>query len=191
MDTKRYEIRLRNAELAVFDLDGTLFSLEVDWEGLKEEVFSFCRREGADIEITTLREAYIWSASRPDLKRRIVRIQESYERINLSKARKIPEGIAYLEWRTNMDLKSALFSSNTLPTAERLVGRFELDIIATIENITIPKPSPEGLIGIIDAIGVERGKTVMVGNSQNDKGAAQAAGVPYVDISDVDGGWFR
>lgn len=190
MDTKRYEERLKRAKLAVFDLDGTLFSLKVDWDGLKEEVFSLCKREGADIEMTTLREAYIWSASDPDLKQKIVDIQEIYERINLEKAEQIPGGVAYLQWRTDRRLPSALFSSNTLSTARKLTGRFRLDVVATIENITVPKPSPEGLIGIIDTVGVNRSDAVMVGNSQYDKGAAQAAGVKYVDVSDIDGGWF-
>ena len=47
----------------------------------------------------------------------------------------------------------------------------------------VRKPDPRHPLYVVDALGVASGASVMVGDSQNDIGAAKAAGMPTVAVT--------
>ena len=47
----------------------------------------------------------------------------------------------------------------------------------------VRKPDPRHLLAVTDGLGVAAGRTVMVGDTDADAGAAHAAGVPFVAVS--------
>lgn len=58
-----------------------------------------------------------------------------------------------------------------------------LDIIVGGEDVSQPKPSPEGVLFAIKQLGVERGETVYIGDSTVDAETGQAAGVAFIGVT--------
>jgi phosphoglycolate phosphatase/pyrophosphatase PpaX len=54
------------------------------------------------------------------------------------------------------------------------LGRW--DVVVTEDDVRAPKPDPEGLLAALDALGVEPGAAVYVGDSAGDLRAGRAAG---------------
>lgn len=190
MDSKEYESLLKSSKLVIFDLDGTLWNLDVDWRSLKERVFSIFVDMGEEPP-SSLREAHLRAGGDPDLKNRILKIQSSIEGASLERSDPVAEGHALLNWRRKRGMDNALFTSNTIKTVENLVDPGSFKEVVTIDSVAMPKPAPEGLNRIMDRCGVDSDQTVLLGNSTYDSGAADAAGIRFIDVSNVDMGWFR
>ena len=168
-------------EAVVFDLDGTLVSLDVDWEETRGEVASKLRARSVNVEDATL-----WD------------LLERGE----------DEGFEMLVERTiaNHEREGARTSSR-LPTADTLpVGRptgvcslnceaacriaLEIhglddyvDAIVGRDSLETRKPDPEPLLHTIRSLGATPEQTVFVGDSERDARTADRAGVDfrYVD----------
>jgi phosphoglycolate phosphatase len=70
--------------------------------------------------------------------------------------------------------------SDTMPL---VLERFELgglfDRVVTALDVTRPKPDPEGLNRVLDAFGIAPDRALYVGDTEVDRDAAAAAGVPF------------
>lgn len=71
--------------------------------------------------------------------------------------------------------------------AEKLMARLGLrDRFGTLlgaDTLPVRKPDPQHLWATIDALGGDRGKSLLVGDTANDRDAARAAGVPSVLVT--------
>lgn len=66
-------------------------------------------------------------------------------------------------------------------TATRLEEGFEdlFDVVLTDDDVRDPKPSPEGLLLALDVLDLQPSRAVFIGDSQRDRQAARAAGLPF------------
>jgi mannose-1-phosphate guanylyltransferase/phosphomannomutase len=62
---------------------------------------------------------------------------------------------------------------------------FEGEIEALKVTCTCRKPAPGLLVALADRHGIDRSRSVMVGDSDRDEGAARAAGVPFIHADEV------
>lgn len=177
--------RVRQARLAIFDLDGTLFTIPVDWKPLRTRMIELCRQDGAGEGMARIRDAYEYAGDRPDLKARLVAMHEAAESAGRMRSSEVRAGTVLAKWRLGQGLPTAVLTMNTRDTAEYLLGGWGFSAIVTIEDVRIPKPHPEGLEIILSRLGMERSRTLMVGNSDYDRGAAGGAGIGYVDVTEL------
>jgi phosphoglycolate phosphatase-like HAD superfamily hydrolase len=85
-----------------------------------------------------------------------------------------------------------LFKSDEIKTSERLeafiarakavYGIPELAVV-TCDDVTVTKPDPEGILSLMDRLGVEPHEVIVLGDHAVDMQAAKAAGVHSIGIS--------
>ncbi len=181
---------LMKREMVIFDLDGTLYDLQVDWAGLKGE-FNRMIDDEIYVEGGYIMSAYRYAYGRDDLKGRMLDLQARYELARIDESQRVEPGISCAEWRLKRGLRCSIFSMNTERTVDRLVGGRGFHPVVTIDKVKMPKPSPEGLIMLIDMIGMKGDDLLFVGNTENDAGSAAGAGIDHIDVAEIDQEWFR
>ena len=90
--------------------------------------------------------------------------------LDLCKAAGIPMGID-TNRRDGMDI---IFNNC------RLHGYF--DPVVLVDTVPTPKPAPDGAFFIAEKWGLEPSSLLFIGDSASDRGAAQAAGVPFLSF---------
>ncbi|MBN1389630.1 MAG: HAD family hydrolase [Candidatus Thermoplasmatota archaeon] len=185
------EEAIKGAAVAVFDLDGTLFRLNVDWEKVYERLSWISREYGHVGIFRSLVEAYLWSEKVYRAKERLVEAQAEMEEECLLDISMVPGGVKAARWRLSRSLPTAVLSLNSRNTLEKVLGHWGFYPIIGIENIESPKPDPQGLELILKAHGKGPGEAVFIGNSDIDRRCAGSAGVIFVHVDDIREEWFE
>ena len=174
----------------VFDFDGVL----IDSEPLMRFAFESCyRRRGLPGEPPT--EAYLEHMGAPfprimdhlGLPRDLWEPYKALCRAHLDLVALFPEapGLLRLARRLGLDL-ALLTGKDRMRTLETL-DHFDLAryfrLVVASDELRRPKPDPEGILRILDELGVEAHEAVMVGDAVNDVRCAQAAGVTAVAVT--------
>ena len=85
--------------------------------------------------------------------------------------------------RLKASYKVAL-ATNRGKSIPALLERFELegvfDVVATILDVESPKPAPDMLLHCLETTGLTPEQAVYVGDMENDRIAAEAAGIPFI-----------
>jgi len=184
------EKALKETALAVFDMDGTLFELVVDWKALLNDLAMIAYEDRHVGPFKDLVEAYEWCRSRERAKERMVLVQREYEGEHLKEARRVVPGTSAARWRLNRGKMCSIFSLNTADTVEGLISSWGFYPVVTVDRTDRVKPDPEGLFRAMETRGVGPLSTVFVGNSPRDREAASRAGVSFIDVKDIREEWF-
>ncbi len=178
---------LSGIELLVFDLDGTIIQMNVDWDGLKLELQNFCfKNYNYQTAFTPLDEELISLKDRfgQEIYSRLIGIITRYELAGLRTAcvnRKLVDFI-----KEHSDKKMAIYSANTRKTIQEALSNNGLaDLFACIiakEDVLKPKPASEGLEIILRFYDMPPAKALFVGNDLKDKLAGENAGIRTILI---------
>ncbi|MGA1820496.1 MAG: HAD family hydrolase [Thermoplasmatota archaeon] len=187
MDIER---TIKEAPLAVFDFDGTLFNVNINWQEVYERLSWISREYGHIGMFSSLSEAFEWSGKVYRSKERLVDAQTDMEQGGIETVTGIPRGVKAVKWRLERGLKCSVLSLNTSYTLDRIVGSWGFYPVMSIENVERPKPDPEGLLVILKAHKKRPDEAVFIGNSDIDRMCAEAAGVPFVHIDEIKEEWF-
>lgn len=167
----------------VYDLDGTLVSLDVDWGQARADTASTLRDRGIDDDGQTLWEL---------LERSIAEGFEAVVEQKLSEHER--EGA-----RTSTVLPASQALPHDVPTgvcslnceaACRLaleVHCLDTDVDAVVGRDTVDtkKPEPEPLLETLERLSVEPENAIFVGDSNRDARTAERAGVDFTFVEDV------
>jgi len=167
----------------VYDLDGTLVRLDVDWEAVTEETAAVLRARGLETE------GSLW-----DL---LQRAEEAGQR-----HRRAVEGVIADHEREGARSADRLPLADELPTGvptgvcslnceaacrvalEAYGLDSHIDAIVGRDTVSAHKPDPEPLLATVDAIGADPRTTLFVGDSDSDRVAAERAGVDFQSVAD-------
>lgn len=93
-----------------------------------------------------------------------------------------PHLIETLRYLQERGIKRAICTSRST-TMKYIIDKFGLgphfDMVVTALDVKNPKPHPEAIEKILMALHLEKGKTILVGDSLNDRLAAEAAGILF------------
>lgn len=181
-------------QAVIYDLDGTLVRLQVDWEQVRDDVAAKFRARGHDVG-----DASLW-----DLLERAEQRQEgsSQDGPGVGQlARAVEETIADHE-RQGARRSDRLATASELPL-DVLVGVCSLnceaacrialelhgldrsvDVIVGRDSLDTHKPDPAPLLHITDALSVSPEETLFIGDSESDAVAAERAGIAFEYVSD-------
>ncbi|MFC7079823.1 HAD family hydrolase [Halorussus caseinilyticus] len=165
-------------EAVVYDLDGTLVRLAVDWEDVERRLTELLEREGVNADPLSA-----WSlldaaedAGVGDEADELVAAAEregarASERLPLADellAREIPVGVCSLNHERAVRI--ALDAHELAESVESVVGRG-----------TVPerKPHPRALLAAVEQLGVEPERVLFVGDSASDEETAERAGTKF------------
>ncbi|MBN3037680.1 MAG: HAD-IA family hydrolase [Candidatus Diapherotrites archaeon] len=177
-------------ELVIFDFDDTIAHLDVDWDAVAEELVREARtRFGSsesfeDIPLSSLR---ICDAFGEEARLMIIDVMRRHERAGIENMTPL---LPVVELVRTLRTKKAVVSGNVTENVEeglRRLGILDLfDLVVGRDRVKRSKPDPESINFVLDVLGVDPEKAVMVGNSDRTDGAsARAAGVDYLDVREL------
>ncbi|WP_339102963.1 HAD-IA family hydrolase [Haloterrigena salinisoli] len=170
-------------DAVVYDLDGTLAELDVDWDAVAVDVLEVY--ENADIEPPS-RELWdlLDAASDVGLGADVESTIAAHERAGAETAprlahadelleRTVPVGVCSLNCEAACRI--ALEEHGLTEAVDAVVGR---DTVAT------RKPDPEPLLEAVGELGVDPERALFVGDSDRDRVTAERAGVAFEFVGD-------
>lgn len=169
-------------DAVVYDLDGTVLRLEVDWESCEQDLKTLI--EDVDGTATAL-DAWELLSTAEDLGRGddAAAIIADYERAGATDATRLevadelatrsgPIGVCSLNCEAACRIALAKF--DLLDVVDALVGR---------DSHPSRKPDPGPLLAVVDELGVAPERTLFVGDSDSDRVTAERAGTAFKPVS--------
>ena len=166
----------------VFDLDGTLVRLAVDWERVTEAVADTLEARGVapPADLWSMLEAADRAGVRPAVESTIA----AFERDGARQADRLPTA------DTVPETTAGVCSLNCEDACRIALSEHAIDGIATVvgrDTVATEKPDPEPLLETVRRLDADPADTVFVGDSDRDARTAERAGVDYLDVS----AWLR
>jgi HAD superfamily hydrolase (TIGR01509 family) len=172
---------------AVFDLDGTLVTQDLDFAAIRREIGlpvgqplleALDRMSGRELEAAA-------------------GILDRHERAAAASAILNPGVAEFVTWLAELGVKKAVLSRNSRRSVQEVLGRcgLEFDLIVAREDAPY-KPDPAGIIHICSAWGVHPAEVAMIGDYLYDVQAGRHAGArtalithgrdrPFAHLADV------
>lgn len=175
----------------IYDCDGVLFDsyesnrklyndicLEVRGTPLTEEELKFVHTH------TVFESIHFLFQGNPSQEKKALEIWRNIDITKyISLLKMEPHLIETLHYLREKGIKRAICTSRST-TMKQIIEKFGLgphfDMVVTALDVKNPKPHPEAIEKIVTALHLEKEKTILVGDSLNDRLAAEAAGILFV-----------
>jgi phosphoglycolate phosphatase-like HAD superfamily hydrolase len=185
------ETVLKEAPLAIFDFDGTLFNIPLDWKTGYEALTLIGREYGHIGNFRSLSEAYQWAVKIYRVKERMVQVQNEFEEKGIPERVEVSKGTAAAKWRLSRGLACSVLSLNTSYTLDMVIGHWGFYPLISIDKVERPKPDPQGLELILYAHRKLPEEAVFIGNSNIDLETAGNGSVRFIQVEDIEEEWFQ
>jgi len=171
-------------KLVVFDFDGTIANLDVDWNSVKKELSRhFAKVYSYDSQFAPLYKELDRAslALGHQARRSAIRIIERYETQAAQDPKPLPDIIELIKYLRNRGIILAIFSSTSrravLQSLRRLGVSHLFKSVVALDDVTRSKPDPEGLNRIMLGLGFDRSETLFIGDKPSDLEAGKRAGI--------------
>ncbi|SFQ44725.1 haloacid dehalogenase superfamily, subfamily IA, variant 3 with third motif having DD or ED/haloacid dehalogenase superfamily, subfamily IA, variant 1 with third motif having Dx(3-4)D or Dx(3-4)E [Amycolatopsis arida] len=162
----------RPVTVVVFDFDGTLFHLPVDWAALRHDLGIDERARIGDLLQRAMDEGDTATLAVVDEHERAAARAGEFTPGS-------PDCLAALRERCRV----AVLTRNTRDAVRIALGRHADDLLVVgREDVRRLKPDPEGLHAVLARFGAEPGEAALVGDTHHDVRAAAAAGARSVVV---------
>jgi len=170
------EQELSKYKYIIFDFDGTIVNLHVDWEGLKNKLSRMF-----NLDFNVLNES-LKKLSKEELKVAFKIIEEYENKANYETNSKL------IKYICRNDKKYAIFSDNMLSTILKILNELgikdKFEIIVGKDSVKNFKPNEEGIIKILNYFNVKDHKkeVIYVGDSKKDEIVARKVNIKFFNI---------
>ena len=183
----------------LFDLDGTLVDTAPDLMGAHNHVmkkFGYPQKSLDDIKHIAGRGAWIMmqrtfrdEIKDEKLKKEMVKEFINYYAKNIDKGSKPIKGVVkFLDWAKSKQILMAVCTNKQERLAVDLLKKINLsqyfEYIAGCDTFDFNKPDPRHLTNVIDIIGGDINKSIMIGDSEVDSQSAYNAKIPFVLVEE-------
>ncbi|MFB6147178.1 MAG: HAD family hydrolase [Halobacteriaceae archaeon] len=168
----------------VFDLDGTLLRLAVDWDAVDSAVQSLIREAGGDPAGCRVWEL-LDDAAALGVVGDVEAVVSEHERAGVDSSRRLPLAdavhdlsvpVGVCSLNCEQAVREALSHHGLLDAVDAVVGR---------DSVPGRKPDPEPLLRTIEELAVAPGRVLFVGDSESDQLTADRAGVTFSYVDEV------
>lgn len=165
-------------EAVVFDLDGTLVRLDVDWQALEEEIGGLLDEAGLDPGEYSAWEL-LDAAERVGLGETVDAIITDHEVAGARTCRRLrlADVLAHIDLPLGVVSLNAERAARIALERESLLG--SIDVVVGRGSVPQRKPSPEPLLEALRELDVSPEAAVFVGDSASDETTARRAGVDF------------
>ncbi len=167
----------------VYDLDGTLVRLEVDWEAVAADVEKIYEEAEISIDgddVWELLERAYENGLADAVEEAIAR----HERDGASQPRRLHPA----DHLADLDVPAAICSLNCEDACRRALEHHDLhdhvDVVIGRDTAGARKPDPEHLLAAVEALELDPEDVLFVGDSKSDEIAAQRAGTRFTYVGD-------
>ena len=179
----------------LFDLDGTLVDTAPDLMGAHNHVmkkFGFHQKKLSDIKHLAGKGAWIMmqrsfkeEITDEKLKKEMVKEFIDYYAKNIDKGSKPIQGVVdFLKWAKLKKIAMAVCTNKQERLAVDLLNKINLaeyfDYVAGCDTFDFNKPDPRHLTNVVEILGRDINKTIMVGDSEVDSQSAYSAKLPFI-----------
>ena len=183
----------------LFDLDGTLVDTAPDLMGAHNHVmkkFGYPQKSLNDIKHIAGRGAWIMmqrtfrdEIKDEKLKKEMVKEFINYYAKNIDKGSKPIKGVVkFLEWAKSKQILMGVCTNKQEKLAVDLLKKINLSqyfqYIAGCDTFDFNKPDPRHLTNVIDIIGGDINKSIMIGDSEVDSQSAYNAKIPFILVEE-------
>ena len=165
-------------EAVVYDLDGTLVRLAVDWATVEREVAARLREAGVDPSAYDMWEM-LDAAEVAGVGREVHDLIASHERDGATRAERLPGA----DELAGLDVPAAVCSLNAEDACRSALRRHDLldsfRVVAGRDTVPARKPDPRALTWVLDELGVAPEDALFVGDSASDEVTAERAGASF------------
>ena len=177
-------------QAVIYDLDGTLTHLQVDWGQVREDVAAKFRVRDIDVADASLWELLERAEARRDedagldqLARAVEETIAEHERDGARRSDRLPAAD-----ELPLDVPVGVCSLNCEAACRIALELHGIDsdvqVIVGRDTVERYKPDPEPLLYAARQLGAEPTQTLFVGDSERDEIAAGRAGMPFQYVSD-------
>ena len=180
-------------ETLVFDLDGTLVRLAVDWDEAAEAVAAALESRGVSPsgDLWTMLE----TADRTGHRKAVEAVLADRERDGARDSERLPAadtvpGGADADADANVNVDVGVCSLNCEAACRVALEVHDIggvDAVVGRDTVETEKPDPEPLLETVRRLGGDPAETLFVGDSERDEVTAERAGADYVYVSE----WLR
>ena len=183
----------------LFDLDGTLVDTAPDLMGAHNHVmkkFGYPQKSLEDIKHIAGRGAWIMmqrtfrdEIKDEKLKKEMVKEFINYYAKNIDRGSKPIKGVVkFLEWAKSKQILMAVCTNKQERLAVDLLKKINLskyfEYIAGCDTFDFNKPDPRHLTNVIEIIGGDINKSIMIGDSEVDSQSAYNAKIPFILVEE-------
>ena len=183
----------------LFDLDGTLVDTAPDLMGAHNHVmkkFGYPQKSLDDIKHIAGRGAWIMmqrtfrdEIKDEKLKKEMVKEFINYYAKNIDKGSKPIKGVVkFLDWAKSKQILMAVCTNKQERLAVDLLKKINLsqyfEYIAGCDTFDFNKPDPRHLTNVIEIIGGDINKSIMIGDSEVDSQSAYNAKIPFILVEE-------
>ena len=183
----------------LFDLDGTLVDTAPDLMGAHNHVmkkFGYPQKSLDDIKHIAGRGAWIMmqrtfrdEIKDENLKKEMVKEFINYYAKNIDRESKPIKGvIKFLDWAKSKQILMAVCTNKQERLAVDLLKKINLsqyfEYIAGCDTFDFNKPDPRHLTNVIEIIGGDINKSIMIGDSEVDSQSAYNAKIPFILVEE-------
>ena len=183
----------------LFDLDGTLVDTAPDLMGAHNHVmkkFGYPQKSLDDIKHIAGRGAWIMmqrtfrdEIKDENLKKEMVKEFINYYAKNIDRGSKPIKGVVkFLEWAKSKQILMAVCTNKQERLAVDLLKKINLsqyfEYIAGCDTFDFNKPDPRHLTNVIEIIGGDVNKSIMIGDSEVDSQSAYNAKIPFILVEE-------
>lgn len=172
-------------EAHVYDLDGTLVRLAVDWSVVRTEVANALVECGLEVDDESLWEL-VELSDRTGHRDVVESTISSHERAGARDSERLPAGdaLAADDWNGPVGVCS-LNCESACRLALEVHGLAEaVQAVIGRDSVDGEKPDPGPLLATVEALDVAPERTLFVGDSPRDEQTAERAGVPFRYVDD-------
>ncbi len=165
-------------EAVVYDLDGTLVRLAVDWAVVEREVAARLREAGVDPSAYDMWEM-LDAAEDAGIGGDVHELIASHERDGATRAERLPgaDELANLGVPAAVGAVNAEAACRTARERHGLLDSFR--VVAGRDTVPARKPDPRALTWVLDELGVAPENALFVGDSASDEVTAERAGTSF------------
>lgn len=181
---------VNNYSKIIWDFDGTIATLHVDWAGLRSALEAALReRDPAAADSAQRLNEYYAALCKRGARSEALAIIDTYE--SVADYTVVQESV---DWLTSADCypqtDMAIVSDNLHATIERALAELgvldRFAIIIAKDDVMESKPHPEGVYSAMKALAdSDKMHYRMIGNSETDVQTAESAGIAYAIIPEL------
>ena len=190
---------MKNNYTILFDLDGTIVNTAPDLMAAHNHVmkkFGHAEKKLSEIKSLAGRGAWVMMqrSFKEEIKDEKIKKEMTKEFIdfyakNIDRDSKPINGvIEFLEWAKNKKISMAVCTNKQERLAIDLLKKLDMskyfEYIAGADTFEFNKPDPRHLTNVVEIIGGDLKKTIMVGDSEVDANSAHNAKLPFVLVKD-------
>ena len=184
----------------LFDLDGTLVDTAPDLMGAHNHVmkkFGFDQKKLGDIKHLAGRGAWIMMqrsiqediVTDEKLKSEMIKEFVDFYGKNIDRKSKPIKGVIdFLKWGKSKEILMAVCTNKQERLAVDLLKKIKLadyfEYVAGCDTFDFNKPDPRHLTNVVEIIGGNLNKTIMIGDSEVDSQSACNAKIPFILVED-------